>query len=247
VFTRARHLSLSWAKWIQSTSPNPVSLRSILILSSHLRLGLPSGPRPFVTFRNVFLFYGGELLAPAQPPSWRATPFSAVRDCLFNIFAAALHIWRPSPPSATWGLAMPWWQGSHLHSLFVEIQLLLWNPNVHCCVQKGPSLDPILNHFNPVYILTPYLFGIRFKIIPLFSSTSHKWSPSFSFLFFLRISRRCAQKLKIYFMEEIMSYENLFRGCRHIYDNTIQQFTHLCNGAFFGSRACFWVTFTRCL
>jgi hypothetical protein len=32
---------------------------------------------------------------------------------LFNIFAATLHIWRPSPPFATWGRAMPWWQGAH--------------------------------------------------------------------------------------------------------------------------------------
>jgi hypothetical protein len=41
-------------------------------------------------------------------------PLSAVRDCLFNILAATLHIWRPSPPSATWGRAMPWWQGTHV-------------------------------------------------------------------------------------------------------------------------------------
>jgi hypothetical protein len=46
VFTRARHLPLSWAKWIQSTSPNHISLRSILTLSSHQRLGLPSGLLP---------------------------------------------------------------------------------------------------------------------------------------------------------------------------------------------------------
>jgi hypothetical protein len=46
VFIRARHLSLSWAQWIQSTPPNPISLRSILMLSSHLRLGRPSGLLP---------------------------------------------------------------------------------------------------------------------------------------------------------------------------------------------------------
>jgi hypothetical protein len=46
VFTRARHLSLSWAKRIQSTSPNPIYARSILMLFSHLRLGLPSGLLP---------------------------------------------------------------------------------------------------------------------------------------------------------------------------------------------------------
>ena len=42
-FTNARQLSLSWASSIQSTPPHPTSWRSILILSSHLRLGLTSG------------------------------------------------------------------------------------------------------------------------------------------------------------------------------------------------------------
>ena len=42
VFTSALHLSLSWANSIQSAQPLPTSWRSILILSSHLRLGLPT-------------------------------------------------------------------------------------------------------------------------------------------------------------------------------------------------------------
>ena len=46
VLTSARHLSLSWANFIQSPQPSPTSWRSILILSSHLRLGLPSGLFP---------------------------------------------------------------------------------------------------------------------------------------------------------------------------------------------------------
>ena len=46
VLTSARHLSLSWANSIQSLKPLPTSWRSILILSSHLRLGLPSGLFP---------------------------------------------------------------------------------------------------------------------------------------------------------------------------------------------------------
>jgi hypothetical protein len=41
--TNARHPSLSWASSIQSTHPHPTFPRSILILSSHLRLGLPNG------------------------------------------------------------------------------------------------------------------------------------------------------------------------------------------------------------
>jgi len=45
-FTSARHLSLSWARLIQSMPPHPTSWRFILIISSHLHLGLPSGLFP---------------------------------------------------------------------------------------------------------------------------------------------------------------------------------------------------------
>ena len=44
--TSVRHLSISWASPIQSIYPHPTSRRSILILSTHLRLGLPSGLFP---------------------------------------------------------------------------------------------------------------------------------------------------------------------------------------------------------
>ena len=44
--TSLRQLSISWASPIQSIHPNPTSWRSVLILSTHLRLGLPSGLFP---------------------------------------------------------------------------------------------------------------------------------------------------------------------------------------------------------
>ena len=44
--TSVRHLSLSWASPIQSIYPHPTSWKSILILYTHLRLGLPSGLLP---------------------------------------------------------------------------------------------------------------------------------------------------------------------------------------------------------
>ena len=44
-----RHLSLSYASPIQSIYSHPTSWRAILILSIHLRLGLPSGSFPPVS------------------------------------------------------------------------------------------------------------------------------------------------------------------------------------------------------
>jgi hypothetical protein len=54
-----------------------------------------------VIFRNKLIFYGEELLAASPTPKLEDHPLSAVRDCLFNIFAATLQNWRESPPSAT--------------------------------------------------------------------------------------------------------------------------------------------------
>jgi hypothetical protein len=41
-----------------------------------------------------------KLLAPRRTPKLEAPSLLAFRDCLFTIFAATVHIWRPSPPSA---------------------------------------------------------------------------------------------------------------------------------------------------
>jgi hypothetical protein len=53
------------------------------------------GPRLCIVFRNVVIFYGEELLAPRPTPKLEDHPLSAVRNCLFNVFAATLHIRRP--------------------------------------------------------------------------------------------------------------------------------------------------------
>jgi hypothetical protein len=60
-------------------------------------------------YRNISrqaVFYGDELLAIRPILKPEDHPLSAVRYCLFHIFAATLHIWRLSSRSAT-----PWWQG----------------------------------------------------------------------------------------------------------------------------------------
>jgi hypothetical protein len=53
-FTKALHWSLPWARLIQSISPHPISLRSILMLS-HSRSGLSSGLFP-PSFQTIILY-----------------------------------------------------------------------------------------------------------------------------------------------------------------------------------------------
>jgi hypothetical protein len=40
---------------------------------------------------NLVIFYGEELLAHRPTPKQEDHPLSAVRDCLFKVFAATLH------------------------------------------------------------------------------------------------------------------------------------------------------------
>ena len=42
--------------------------------------------------RNMIRFYGEELSAPHLTPNLEDHPLSTAQDCLFNIFAATLHI-----------------------------------------------------------------------------------------------------------------------------------------------------------
>jgi hypothetical protein len=62
--TSVRHLSVSWASPIQSKYPHPTSWRSILILSTYLRLGLAIGlfPSGFPT-KNLYTPLSSPILA----------------------------------------------------------------------------------------------------------------------------------------------------------------------------------------
>ena len=77
--TSVRQLSLSWASPIQSIHPHFTSWRSVLILSTHLHLGLPSGlfpsgfptktlytpsPHPYAPHAQPISFFS--ILSPAQ-------------------------------------------------------------------------------------------------------------------------------------------------------------------------------------
>jgi hypothetical protein len=61
-------------------------------------------PRLHVRFRNKLIFYSEELLDAHPTSKLEDNPLSAVRNCLFNTFAATLHTCRVSPPSAKYML-----------------------------------------------------------------------------------------------------------------------------------------------
>jgi hypothetical protein len=68
-FTSAVHWSLSWTRSIQSTLSNHIYLRTILILCTHLRRGLPSVLFPSVFPTNILyaiLFFRIRATCPAH-------------------------------------------------------------------------------------------------------------------------------------------------------------------------------------
>jgi hypothetical protein len=62
-------------------------------------------PRPRIILHP---FYGEELPASCPVQKLEDHLLPTVRNLFFNVFAAAFHTWRPSPPSAAGGHAMPW-------------------------------------------------------------------------------------------------------------------------------------------
>jgi hypothetical protein len=103
----------------------------------------PPNPRPCLTLRDklLFLFYGEDLLASRPTSKLEDYPLSTVRDCLFSIFAATLHIWSPSPSSAARWCVMPWWQGPK------SVMTLLLPPI--CYPQVWAGLDAVVKRKIP--------------------------------------------------------------------------------------------------
>jgi len=64
------------------------------------------------------VFYVEELLAPRPSPRLEDHSLSPVRDLLFYIFSATLHIWRPSAIPANRGRTKPWWRTQIMWCLY---------------------------------------------------------------------------------------------------------------------------------
>jgi hypothetical protein len=98
--TRAFHWSLSWARSIQSIPPHPISVRFTLHVPNLMSLFFslsrlfrePVHVRDPLWHSVTSLFSYGEELAPRPTPKLKDHPLSAVRGCLFNIFATVFSI-----------------------------------------------------------------------------------------------------------------------------------------------------------
>ena len=87
-----RHLSLSWASPILSIYPHTTSWSSVLILSTHLRLGLPSGLLPSDFPTNTLYTPSPHPYAPhAQPIS-----FFSIRPNIIHPSTPRSPQWSPS-------------------------------------------------------------------------------------------------------------------------------------------------------
>jgi hypothetical protein len=153
VFTTARQSSLSWVRWIQSTT----CLRSIIILSFHLRLGLPNVRFPSGIQTKISHAF---LISPI------------ICACLAH-GVKEYGIW--STPNSTDHNS---WE-ANTRSTSEEISFLLWSPKERHQVHNSPPLDPILSQLNPVRLIYSYLPKVHLNVILPPPPRSSQWSLAF--------------------------------------------------------------------
>ena len=135
--TSVRHLSLSWASPIQSIYPHPTSWRPILILSTHLRLGLPSGLLPS-GFPTKTLYTPRLLTHTRHMPSPSPSQFYYPHNIGWGVQIISLLVIQ-SPPVPRY-LIPPRSKYSPQHHVLKHPQL----PFLPQC--QGPSFTPIQNN-----------------------------------------------------------------------------------------------------
>jgi hypothetical protein len=96
-----------------SNIPSTKSPIQFLSLRSFIQ-GIRPGPMLLWSFvTSLFLRY--RVVSTTPNPKNEGPPLVGCPRLLIQyILSYSPFIWRPSLPSATWGRAMPWWQGTHL-------------------------------------------------------------------------------------------------------------------------------------
>jgi hypothetical protein len=124
---------------------------SVLFLIAEVVPKDPSMPEAHVSVSQQGQFYGEELLAPRPTPRLEDQPLSIARDCLFNIFAATLHIGgRSSICNLRTCHAVV--TGSLCTSPFIQIVILLyscviWKSTIDCALYKIRDRRNVCNIF----------------------------------------------------------------------------------------------------
>jgi hypothetical protein len=122
ILTRACHWSLSWDRWIQSTPSHCISLRSSLILSSHLCLGLPGGLFPSGIPTQIFVWISHISCVSYMPHT--SHPLDLI---ILIVFCEVYKLWSSSlcsllrPPTTSSLL------GPHILSTLFSNTLSLWS------------------------------------------------------------------------------------------------------------------------
>ena len=151
-FTSVRQLSISWASPIQSICPHPTSWRSILILSTHLRLGLHSGlfPSGFPT-KTLYTPLSSPYAPHAQPISF----FSILSHAQYWVRSINHLAPRYVSPPFRRLLVPPWAKYSPQHHVLKHPRIL----SLPQC--QRPSFTLIQNNrqnYSSIY-LDLYIFG----------------------------------------------------------------------------------------
>jgi hypothetical protein len=98
-------------------APHPTSQRPVLISSSHLRLGLIR--RLHCIFPEIINFLRWGVVSTSPNYQAEKPPLVGCPRLLIQYILSDPPYLQAVPPSATWGRAMPWWQGPTCHGQWI--------------------------------------------------------------------------------------------------------------------------------
>ena len=154
--------------------------------------------RQLWTFRIKASFYGEELLAPRPTPKLEDNPLSVVRDCLFSIFGATVHIGRSIRKLRTRHAVAT---GTRYHCVCVCVCVYTHtHTHVHTYVHthNPPHFTPLC--FTPLFFNALYQFTPPRNLLFLIFGTPFGWL-------------RCRTPAAYFWWNNIVAYNFLFTPC----------------------------------